>query len=320
MKTVVIIPCHNQADSVNVAQRFLDRQSVRPDRVLIVDDHSDNNPCDFDAYDFTLVQNSTERGRCNTRNHAITWARENAYDLLIFMDGDTVPQHLDYIKAYKDAILKSPYGVPLPHRRQAIFGTRQHIFRPVNMKDFSYDFTYECIPITNLPSDLLTVNMGNCGEIKDPTDLRIVSGAISKFNDKNTDTITKLAILTTGLVTWSCNFAITREALDSLVNFRLLHFGNADYFDSKTFKDMWGGEDNIFGMDLIGADVDIKTSDIASVYHFMHERAENNLFDYMREIPIRQERYYKIRKLVEDREAAKTREEQLVREMHDVEV
>jgi len=361
MKTVVILTCHNQSDTIKTALKILARQTTPPDGILITDDDSDfGEKSSIIKYWCEVVKEEdchalpvphlawvdksmateqhpiypkltdTGKGRCATRNRAIEYIlkinkvpslHDECYELLIFIDGDSVPQSYDFIEQYQMAVSKGQRG--RHDNLQAFFGMRQHIFRPTDMKDFNFDFTYESVPIKYLPSDLLTVNMGKLGEpieTMDMTDLRIVSGAVDNFN-KTKDVMTKLAYLTTGLLTWSCNFAITREAIVALAEFREKYFNSTDYFDTKAFKNLWGGEDNIFGFDLLGAGVDIKLIDTANTYHFMHDRSSFNLFDYMREIPIRQERYYMIRQILEGKYEVKKDprdEERLRRELHDI--
>jgi len=289
MKTIVIIPCHNQQELVNLCINLLKQQSVKPDQVLVVNDHSFLSlRKKTKETELVRVIDSPHKGRVFTRNHGIEYALRNEYDTIIFLDGDCIPQDHNFIRNYLKRI-KNP--------ATAVFGMRRHIPRPRFLEDFNDGMDYEEIQIKKYPSDLLTANLDKKRRFNNE-DLRIVSGAFEAFNKAKTQNA-KLSLLTTGMIAWSCNFCVTREALQQLNVFRKEYFKADDYFDTVAFGDVWGGEDNVFGMDLLAAGVDIKLTNKSNIYHFMHNRSDE-LFSHIKINEIMLNRYYEIRKIHQD--------------------
>jgi glycosyltransferase involved in cell wall biosynthesis len=287
MRTIVVIPCHNQQELVNLCISRLKRQSVKPDLILVVNDHSFLSlRKKTKETDLVRVIDSPRKGRVYTRNYGIEYAISNGYDAIVFLDGDCIPQDNNFIRNYLKA-LKSP--------QMALFGMRKHIPRPKYLGDFRDDLDYEETQIKKYPSDLLTANLDKKRKF-DNKDLRVVSGAFNAFNKAKTK-IEKLNLLATGMVSWSCNFCLTREAVLQLKSFRKEHYNQNNCFDIELFGDVWGGEDNVFGMDLLASGCEIRLVNKSHIYHFMHNRSDE-LFSHIQINNIMMNRYFELRKIL----------------------
>lgn len=261
MIITIVIPCHNQDDIVNLNIKILNEQSKKPDYILVIDDHSTI---------FTVKETNNikvfhleKKGRVHNRNFGIQKALELNSDIIIFMDGDSIPSDENYIYNY----LKNDLQTPL-----MIFGMRKHINRPIILKDFNYDFNYDSIKIDKYPSDLLTANLDK-NENFDNSDLRIVSGIYPNFNNIK-DFNEKANNISYGLVTWSCNFMMTKDAAIKLLDFMKNTYNIDGCFDYNQFGDSWGGEDNAFGLDAHFAGINILVTNDSVVLHFIHERTD----------------------------------------------
>lgn len=288
MKTIVVIPCHNQQEIVNLCIDCLKKQSLAPDTILVVNDHSFLSlKKKTKETGIVKVVDSPKKGRVYTRNFGIERALELDADVIFFLDGDCIPENRRFIKNYVKH---------LKHSNMALFGMRKHIPRPKYLHEFNFDFDYEEKPVKKYPSDLLTANLDKKRRFNDE-DLRIISGAFDVFNKTKTK-IEKLNLLATGMATWSCNFCLTRESVLQLKAYRQAHYESDNCFDTKLFGDVWGGEDNVFGMDLLASGCNIKLTKDSKVLHFMHDRSDE-LFNHIQINNILMNRYFDTRKTID---------------------
>lgn len=264
----VVIPCHNQDDIVRLNIELLNKQVIKPDFILVVDDHS--KKFDIQETSQVKVHKLEERGRVCNRNAGILEALKLGSDIIIFMDGDSIPCGKDFIFNYLRYNLTKP---------TILFGMRTHINRPVRLKEFNFEFDYEYERIKKFPSDMLTANLDKKWNF-DNTDLRIVSGVTEVYNDIK-DFDEKANMICSGLVTWSCNFLITKDAAIILGEFMKRTHGVNGWFDYKTFGTDWGGEDNAFGLDSHFAGIQTYLTTKSKIYHFMHERTDQ-LFTHVK--------------------------------------
>lgn len=275
MKTVIAIPCHNQSEIVKLnINRLLNHQTVKPTHIVVVNDKSDF--FDIHETDNVKIVHTAVNGRSSTRNYGIKTALELGADLVIFMDGDAVPENDNYIENY---IEMYPPENPWP---KFVFGTRKHIKRPHkhNMFDiFSGNKHYPHIPCKKYPSDLLTGNMDLIIANKpiqfddlNHLDLRIISGVADEFNKLNQDE--KIDMIISGMVTWSCNFAVNATALHQLKSHNMMVHGREFWFDDNDFNTGWGYEDVALGLDAMFAGVDILISKASDILHLVHDRSD----------------------------------------------
>jgi len=257
----IVLPCHNQHRIVQMCIDLLKKQTIQPDYILVVDDHS----IEFNIKEDEVVKvfNLLERGRVYNRNTGIQKALDLNSDIIIFMDGDCIPENNLYIENYLKFTLEKP---------TMVFGMRKHIPRPKKLEDFNFNFKYESIEIVKYPSDLLTANLDKDKNF-DCTDLRTVAGVTRRFNNiKEFDE--KAFMITTGMATWSCNFLMNKSAALLLKSFMNDIYKVNGWFDYTRFGDSWGGEDNAFGLDALFAGVNILMTENAKILHFMHERSD----------------------------------------------
>lgn len=276
----IVLPCHDQQEIVKICIDLLKKQTISPTYILIVDDHSKEFNIKED--DMVKVEHLVEKGRVHNRNRGIAKAYELNSDIIIFMDGDSIPENENYIENYLKFNLDEP---------TMIFGVRKHIPRPKNLEHFNFEFNYESIPISKYPSDLLTANLDK-SENFDNTDLRTVSGITGRINNIK-DFDEKAFMITSGMVTWSCNFLMNRKSVELLKDFMKKTYEIDGWFDYTQFGDAWGGEDNAFGLDSLFAGVNILMTDESKVLHFMHERSDQ-LHTHVRLNHIMMSRYKKL--------------------------
>jgi glycosyltransferase involved in cell wall biosynthesis len=287
MKVIVVIPCHNQQEIVNFCIECLKKQTLVPDTILVVNDHSFLSlKKKTKERGIVKVVDSPRKGRVYTRNFGIECALELDADVILFLDGDCIPEDKHFVKNYVRH-LKQP--------GMALFGMRKHIPKPKYLHEFNFDLDYEEKPVKRFPSDLLTANLDKKRRFNNE-DLRIVSGAFNVFNKAKTKT-EKLNLLATGMATWSCNFCLTKESVVQLKAYRKKRYSSSDCFDTKLFGDVWGGEDNVFGMDLLASGCNIKLTKDSRVLHFMHDRSDE-LFNHVQINNILMNRYFEVRNII----------------------
>ena len=267
MKLTVAITSHNQTEQLAKTICLLNEQTEKPDNIFLLVDGKK----DLDIYkNVTVINNKENPGRCNNRNSIILPFLISDSDALVFIDGDSWPKDKKFIKNYKK--LLSKYDL--------VFGTRRHT------------------PIDNITlpaSDLLTANMDELwqGKPLNYDDLRVTSGAIKAWNNAKT-VDEKIDLILTGMITWSCNFGISRKGLLKHTEFMEKTYNIVDkLFDNKTFAKGWGYEDIAMGLDAIFAGLNIGISENIEVIHTAHERSDG-LFDHIKGRHLIMERYRKL--------------------------
>lgn len=272
----VVVPCHNQEEIVKANINLLKNQSIVPDNIIVVNDHS--TEFTIVSNDIVTVVDTKVQGRSSTRNLGIKVALDMGSDVIIFMDGDTVPENDLFIENYLGMF-------PEEHTwGKFVFGTRKHAKRPEVDRCDEYLKAYhgECDAFTSLdryPSDLLTANMDliiSDGPVEfddlDHRDLRIVAGIPNGFNQLSMDE--KIDHILTGMVTWSCNFALNRVGLDQLRAHNLMVHGREFWFDDNDFNSGWGYEDVALGLDALFSGVDIFMTTKSDIIHYIHGRSD----------------------------------------------
>ncbi len=261
MNAIVILPCHNQEEIVKINIARMKIQSWVP-QILVLNDHSDtfNIPNDEVVTTFDTAKFNVS-GRSATRNLGIDLALDKGADVLIFMDGDTIPRMDDYIENYMNLFARLGPRV--------IFGMRSHIPRPINFRNFNDGLDYKAEPLTLPPSDMLTANMDNLYNNKPMSniDLRITGNMVNYFKDAET-LEQKLSYVLSGWVTWSCNFAINRCGIE-----KIGRKNKGMYFDADEYKE-WGYEDIAFGIDALFYGVEMEMTTTCNTYHFLHDRSD----------------------------------------------
>lgn len=265
-KAVVVIPCHNQQTTVELCISRLEQQTVKPCKIIVVDDHSDRRPTVESS--LTEVISAEKKGRSSTRNLGISEAMRYNADIIIFLDGDAIPADLHFIENH---LAHHAKGTP-----SLVFGLRQHIPRPRDWHDYSGSGMYLPIDINRLPSDLLTANMDALasGRPLDYTDLRVVSGAYGAYNGAK-EFSEKCDLILSGMVTWSCNFSLNFRAAHYIRETMMESYGIPGWFDDNMFNDGWGYEDVALGVDALFAGVGISICGDIGIKHFMHERSDD---------------------------------------------
>ena len=258
IKIAVALTNHNQHNMVAETVEMLLAAKTKPSHIYIL---SDGKPYwDFSGNPRIIPINNAKKfiGRCGNRNSVITPFLESGDDAIVFMDGDCFPDTDNFLDKY-EKLLKS---------NDLVFGTRRHT-------------SVEGLIMP--PSDLLTANMDNMwnGVPMDYTDLRIVSGAVSGWNEAKSFN-ERLDLMLTGMIGWSCNFGFSRKGLLKLRKFQKDTYGlDEGIFDSNAFNDRWGYEDVAMGIDALYAGLDIDITDGVRVVHRSHDRSDG-LFDHVR--------------------------------------
>lgn len=259
MKIAVAITCHNQHAYVKDAIKLLYEQDVTPSIVYVLSDGKPfwNLPGD-PGFVIPLNNHGKFIGRCGNRNSVIQHFLDSDCDAIVFMDGDCYPKTLDYLGKFEK----------LFENHELVFGTREHD-----------DVSSLALP----PSDLLTANMDNMWKCEpiDYTDLRVVAGAVSAWQEAKTFS-ERLDLMLTGMIGWSCNFGFTKEGMKKLRKFQQDIYGLKEgIFDSEAFGDGWGYEDVAMGIDALYAGLDIWITDSVKVGHRSHNRSDG-LFDHVK--------------------------------------
>lgn len=289
MKTALVLPCKNQEKEILFHLRLLKKAKEKPDYVIIVDDHSDNPlPMRSSEDGWVIVVPGDKRGRSTTRNRGIEEALSTDADLVVFMDGDSVIEDELFFSRLKTYIEDA-------QKPKLVFGTRIHAEKPYDL-DKWYDgenVFYKKYP--NMPSDLLTANMDNFqdGLPLDHRDLREVANVVEGFSSCE-DFEEKVDYMLTGMVSWSCSFAITRPALELVKGFMKEVYGLDNMiFDEVDFREQWGYEDVAFGLDALYAGVEVDIQDQSRIIHFMHGRSDQ-LFTHVKGKHLIMQRYRRI--------------------------
>lgn len=287
-KWVLILPCHNQEEIIKVTLERVKQQSMVPAHVIVVDDHSDTQTLRDSEDGWLRVIHGAERGRSTTRNRGIQEAMDMEADVISFMDGDSLPEDYKFFER-----LEGKIDAFLP---QLVFGTRVHSERPYDMDKWSKGKPTFFKRNRNYPSDLLTANMDNLQHHKplEYRDLRVVAQVIDSYNRLKTFH-EKVDFMLTGMVSWSCNFTVTAQALIRIRAFMNEVYGIDTWFDDVTFKSKWGYEDVAFGIDALYAGVRVYMQDYSRVIHFMHGRSDE-LFTHVHGKHLVMERYRHILK------------------------
>jgi glycosyltransferase involved in cell wall biosynthesis len=270
-KIIVVLPCHNQEDIIQVHLPRLREQSHPVDHVVVIDDHSDNQTLRSSEDGWLRVVYGDDRGRSTTRNRGIKEALAMGATLVIFMDGDSIVEDEYYIERLLTYI-------PDQSQPALVFGTRVHTERPYDFERWVKGEKVPCHRFRNKPSDLLTANMDNLmtGEPLIYKDLREVAKVPENFN-KLTNFNDQVDFILTGMVTWSCNFAVTSTALSAIQELMdRVYDLRGMWFDEVAFRTQWGYEDIAFGLDALYAGVSVKVQDTSRVVHFMHGRSDDH--------------------------------------------
>ena len=105
-------------------------------------------------------------------------------------------------------------------------------------------------------------------------DLRVVSGTVDAYTGSSSFD-EKCDLILSGMVTWSCNFSLDREAATKLNAFMVSSYGLDGWFDDTAFASGWGYEDVAMGLDSLFAGIDVQLSDGPRVLHQMHDRTDD---------------------------------------------
>lgn len=254
MQIAVAITNHNQHASVRKCIKALLKQSIKPSTIYVL---SDDEEFQYEKDDSVICINHGNKGRCANRNAAVPIFLDSEDDAILFIDGDCKPIGYSFVAKYQNLLTEN----------DLVFGTRRHT-----------DVSNLHIP----PSDLLTVNMDNLfdGNDLDYRDLRVASGAFGAWRNAGTFD-ERLDLMLTGMISWSCNFGITKSGLKKLLKFEREIFGSRSLFDASAYKDGWGYEDVAMGIDALHAGLKIGVAEDVEVLHAAHDRTDG-LFDHVK--------------------------------------
>lgn len=258
VNVVVVLTSHNQRDTITRCIHKLQEGEPYPTSILVVDDHSEPDQVPTSGTPGVVVISAGEkRGRSSTRNQGIRKALDMGADCIIFMDGDTMPEDKSFVRSHIRALQRG--GAP----GRLIFSTRRHIPNP----------QLTCV---RPPSDYLTANMDNLfsGSPMTSQDLRVVSGTVSAYAGAASFD-EKCDLILSGMVTWSCNFSLDKEAATKLNAFMVSSYGLDGWFDDTAFASGWGYEDVAMGLDSLFAGIDVHLLDGPRVLHQMHDRTDD---------------------------------------------
>lgn len=255
MKLSICIVNHNQDEMVEEAISKLKRQSKKPDEIIVC---SDGDKPFETKQSGVIVINSDDPGRCKNRNRGAEAFLDGECDAVVFIDGDCYPSKKNFLSRISEKMEDA----------DLLFCPRTHLMPKKKLKD--------------PPSDYLTANMDNMwlGKKMDSTDLRIASGAFESWSSSKSFN-EKLDLLLTGMISWSCCFAITRTGLEKHLKFMKRHYGRAELFDTSAFDGSWGYEDVAMGIDALYGGLKIDITKDSSVFHYAHNRTDG-LFDHVR--------------------------------------
>ena len=254
MRIALCITNHDQNRIIESTLKKLKRQTQAPDQVFVC---SDGQPFE-ESEDVIVINNEEGAGRCKNRNSVVREFLDSECDAIIFIDGDSYPKSSTFIQKYEDEL----------ENFDLVFGTRIHEMPKDKLK--------------KAPSDYLTANMDRMwsGEKLKTTDLREESGAIDAWKKSN-DFNSKLDLMLTGMIGWSCSFAITRKGLEKHLDFMEKTYGRRELFDTEAFDGSWGYEDVAMGIDALYAGLKIDIFKDAPIVHLAHERTDG-LFDHVK--------------------------------------
>lgn len=285
MKKILVLPCKDQEELIKFHLKILSAMGNKPDHVVVIDDHSENQTLTSSEDGWLRVVKGDERGRATTRNRGITEAMAMGADVVVFMDGDSIAED-DLFFSRLDTYFEDPSKPTL------VFGTRIHTEKPYDLEKWYNGDNIFYHQHSNKPSDLLTANMDNLqdGKPLDHRDLREVAEVVQGFEEAK-DFQEKVDYMLSGMVSWSCNFAITRSAIESVQLFMDKTYSvQGMVFDEVTFRTQWGYEDIAFGLDALFAGVDVHLQDQSRVVHFMHGRSDQ-LFTHVKGKHLIMQRY-----------------------------
>ena len=126
-KVDVVIPAFNEADTIVLCLASLLRQTLRPRRVILVDDGSSDGTlesakafCEMNGLELLAIKRARPIGKTPTIKRQ---AREFDSDVEFILDGDTVLESPDYIERtvqelYQGIGIASACGTILPMRRR----------------------------------------------------------------------------------------------------------------------------------------------------------------------------------------------------------
>lgn len=293
-KKVLVLPCKDQERIIRYNLERIDKMSNKPDHVVVIDDHSSMPTLESTPCGWLHVYQADERGRASTRNKGLVEALKLGADVIIFMDGDSIAEDELYFERLDDYFKD-------PEKSTLVFGTRVHEYEPRDLNKWyeGDDTVYKTYP--RKPSDLLTANMDNLqnGEPLDNRDLREVSGVVEALENAKSFN-EKVDLILTGMVSWSCNFALNKKAALDVRKFMFNTYGAKDMiFDETAFRTQWGYEDVAFGLDSIFAGVDVQLQDQSRVVHFMHGRSDE-LYTHIQGRHLIMDRYRHILKVNEN--------------------
>jgi glycosyltransferase involved in cell wall biosynthesis len=267
---VVVIPLHNQKDTVELCASMLLQGSRVPNTILVVDDHSDPDQKITLSHPSLVVESASGgKGRSSTRNQGIRSALAMGADIILFMDGDTIPEDSQFVMGHVKAL-------DTGHPGKMHFSTRRHIPRPLEFTNYLPGSTqYVRSPCSRPPSDYLTANMDALYRRTAMTDqdLRVVSGTVDAYNATSSFD-EKCDLMLSGMVAWSCNFSMDAEAAAKISGLMKSVYQLDGWFDDAAFSSGWGYEDVALGIDALFAGVDVRLGDGPRVLHFMHDRSD----------------------------------------------
>ena len=248
MKISVVIICHNQDHIVNInIAHLLHNQTIKPDHIIVVDDCS--SLCNISNYPNVHVlstKHNNTRGRSAARNMGIKKALDLKSDYVIFMDGDMVPLHNQFIEIHVHHLKQNPLGI--------IFGFRQQV------------------PSVNWKNQVVYADSKAVKDSNESEDPRLIAKIYPVFNEL-TELNEQVNYVLSGWVTWSCNFSMSSDALNRLNIFTTKHKQSGSWFDEGTFSEEWGwgNEDGAFGLDNLYAGNKIILTNTVTLAHLMHE-------------------------------------------------
>lgn len=162
MKTLIIIPAYNCADSLERVITAL-KQNPGPD-ILVVDDGSTDNCSQIiDRSGLPLIRHERNRGKGAALISGFRYAKEHDYATVISMDGDSqhpadlIPEFLALHKHYPDAVLlgerkRSP-SMPLTRRLSNSISAFL-ISKRIRRKIYDAQCGFRLIPLKHLKDPL----------------------------------------------------------------------------------------------------------------------------------------------------------------------
>ena len=149
MSISVIIPALNEADNIVLCLASVLRQTVKPHRIMLIDDGSRDGTvqrakafCRMNGVELTAIQRRKPIGKTPTIKRQ---ARELDSDVEFILDADTVLESDNYIERtvqelYQAVGIASAFGTILPQRRRdrqrcQEAGFARHFIKPVDPEE-----------------------------------------------------------------------------------------------------------------------------------------------------------------------------------------